>query len=226
MSEQPPVPPPETTPNWVAGVRRRMVFYLLAALLLALLAGALTFTYLEQLRAQAVPTAMVAVAQVDVAPGTILSAEMVAQEAVPEGLIPEGALRDPAEVIGHVALQPVVAHQIFLKAMLSGYREGALSARLPDGRWAMVLPSSWLISPVPSLEDGDRIDLVAYFKGDPQRDAGVIVTAVKILAVAREQDVVEHLTLAVDLDEAIKILYARVNGFAILPLLRPQGAGP
>jgi Flp pilus assembly protein CpaB len=203
-----------------------MVFYLLAALLLALLAGALTFTYLEQLRAQAVPTAMVAVAQVDVAPGTILSAEMVAQEAVPEGLIPEGALRDPAEVIGHVALQPVVAHQIFLKAMLSGYREGALSARLPDGRWAMVLPSSWLISPVPSLEDGDRIDLVAYFKGDPQRDAGVIVTAVKILAVAREQDVVEHLTLAVDLDEAIKILYARVNGFAILPLLRPQGAGP
>ncbi len=226
MSEQPLVPPPETTPNWVAGVRRRMVFYLLAAILLALLAGALTFTYLEQLRAQAVPTAMVTVAQVDVEPGTVIDEGMVAQQPVPEGLIPAGALRDPSQVIGHVALQPVVANQVFLKSMLSGYQEGALSAKLPDGRYAMVLPASWLVSPVPALAPGDRIDLVAYLKGDPPREAGVIVTAVQILSVAGQEREVDQLTLAVELEEAIKILYARINGFALLPLLRPQGAGP
>ena len=40
-------PPPETTPSWAAGVRRRIPFYLLAAFLLALLAAVVTFIYLE-----------------------------------------------------------------------------------------------------------------------------------------------------------------------------------
>ena len=49
--------PPETTPSWAAGVRRRIPFYLLAAFLLAVLAAVVTFIYLEQLRASMVPTA-------------------------------------------------------------------------------------------------------------------------------------------------------------------------
>ena len=55
-------PPPETTPSWAAGVRRRIPFYLLAAFLLALLAAVITFIYLEQLRASMVPTATALVA--------------------------------------------------------------------------------------------------------------------------------------------------------------------
>lgn len=39
MSEKPQAPPPETIPNWVAGVRRLMPFYILVAILLALLVG-------------------------------------------------------------------------------------------------------------------------------------------------------------------------------------------
>ena len=47
-------PSPETTPSWAAGVRRRLPFYLLAALVLAGLAGILTFLYLDRLRAEPV----------------------------------------------------------------------------------------------------------------------------------------------------------------------------
>ena len=47
-----PVPAsPETTPQWASGARRRIPFYLLASLLLALLAAVVTFIYLEQARA-------------------------------------------------------------------------------------------------------------------------------------------------------------------------------
>jgi hypothetical protein len=61
--QHPTAPPPETTPSWAAGVRRRLPFYLLAAFLLALLAAVVTFIYLEQLRASMVPTTTALVAR-------------------------------------------------------------------------------------------------------------------------------------------------------------------
>ncbi|NIS82045.1 MAG: hypothetical protein GTO14_17980 [Anaerolineales bacterium] len=61
--ERVPTPPPETTPSWAAGFRRRVPFYFLAAIMLALLAGALTFVYLDRLRAEAVPTGQALVAR-------------------------------------------------------------------------------------------------------------------------------------------------------------------
>jgi len=43
-----PTPPPETTPSWVAGFRRRIPFYIILAVLLAALAGILTFFFLNK----------------------------------------------------------------------------------------------------------------------------------------------------------------------------------
>jgi len=52
MSERPQVRAPETTADWVAGVRRRLPFYILVANFLALLALGLIFTsWVELLQA-------------------------------------------------------------------------------------------------------------------------------------------------------------------------------
>ena len=88
----------------------------------------------------------------------------------------------------------------------------------------MVLPSGWLVSPVPDIILGDRIDLVAYLSGQPVVEAGVIVGAVEVLEFKGSSANPERLTLAVTLEEAIAILYARANGFNLLTLLRPEGA--
>jgi Flp pilus assembly protein CpaB len=163
-------------------VRRRLPFYILAAFILAVAAGSLTFVYLERLRASAVPTHAALVARVDIRPGTVLDETMVEVRQVPDTVLPAGALESPAQAAGRAAIAPLAAGEVILPIRLSG-GEGGLASRLPDGRWAMVLPSGWLAAPLPSLAAGDRIELMAYQAGQPADEAGVIVSAVEVLEV-------------------------------------------
>ena len=220
---RPPLPPPETTPSWAYGVRRRLPFYLLAALLLALLAGVVTFIYLEQLRAAMVPTALALVARQPIRPGEIISDSMVEVRPVPEAVVPAERLTSAAQALGRTVLVPLAADEVILPQRLSGAGEAGLSRRLPDGRWGMVLPAAWLASPVPELAAGDRVDLLAYQAGQPVDQAALIVAGLEVLAVGGEAAEAQALTLAVKVEEAAAITYARANGFLILPLLRPAG---
>jgi Flp pilus assembly protein CpaB len=215
-------PSPETTPSWAAGVRRRLPFYLLAALLLAGLAGILTFLYLDRLRASTVPTRLAIVARQEIRPGTLLDGSMIEGRLVPEAILPANALSAPEQAVGRVAIVPLTANEVLLTSKLAG-GEAGLSSRLPDGRWAMVLPSGWLATPLPALAAGDRLDLLAYQPGAPLAEAAVIVSAVEVLETPSDPSAVGGLALAVTLDQASAVAYARGNGFLILPLLRPQG---
>jgi len=216
-------PPPETTPSWAAGVRRRLPFYLLAAFLLALLAAVVTFVYLEQLRSSMVPTAAALVARQAIRPGEIITEAMVEVRAVPEAVVPAERLTAAAQALGRTALVPLAAGEVILPQRLSGAGEAGLSRRLPDGRWAMVLPGSWLASPIPEIGVGDRVDLLAYQPGQPADQAAVIVSAIEVLGITGAAADAEALTLAVELEEAAAVTYARANGFLLLPLLRPAG---
>lgn len=225
MTEKPQVPAPETSPNWVAGVRRRMPFYIIIAVLLAVLAGALTFAFLEQLQAESVPTGQALVALQDIRPGTEITFDMVEVRRVPIAQLPRDAATETSQAVGRIVALPIVAGEVIIPERLAGTSaEGGLSAKLPDGRWALVLTRGWLISPIPEVKVGDRVDLVAYLTGDPQTDAGVIVSAVEIIDFSGSSGSPDQLTVAVTLDEAITILYAHVNKFNILPLLRPEGS--
>lgn len=216
--------PPQTTPNWSAGFRRRVPFYILAALLLGIIAAVLTFIYLDRLQAQAIPTTDVVLAVQDIHPGEEILAVGVEVRPVPASIIPAGAFSDVSEVIGRITANPIQASEIILPKDIEGERGSGLSARLPDGRWAMVLPSGWLVSPVPAIIPGDRIDLIAYLSGQPVKEAGVIVGAVQVLEFKGSSENPDRLTLVVTIEEAIAILYARSNGFNLLALLRPEGA--
>jgi Flp pilus assembly protein CpaB len=221
--DRPQSPPPETTPNWAAGTRRRVPFYLLAAILLSVLAGSLTYVYLDRLRAETLPSESTLVASRDIRAGEMLDESMVELRAVPQAILPAGHLTDLSQALGRVALFPIAANEVLLPKHFAGGPGSGLSARLPDGRWAMVLPSGWLASPVPELTSDDGLDLVAYQAGQPVEEAGVIVTAVQVLEFSGAAADADTLTLAVSLEEAVAILYARSNGFELLALLRPEG---
>ncbi len=221
--KRPSPPPPETTPNWAAGFRRRVPFYIITAVLLAILAGALTFIFLDRMWASTVPTGQAMVAREDIQPGTMVTEDMVEVRAVPEAILPADHLVDVSQAIGRVAVVPISANEVLLPNKFASAPGMSLSARLPDGRWAMVLPSSWFISPVPELTLGDRLDLVAYQSGQPVSEVGVIVSAIEILQFSGPAEKPELLTLGVTFDEAVAILYARINGFTLLALLRPEG---
>lgn len=215
-------PSSETTPSWAAGVRRRIPFYLTLAFLTAAVAGILTFVYLDSLRAAAVPTRLAIVARQEIRPGTLLDETMLESRPIPEAVLPSNALSSVADAAGRVVIVPLAAHEVLLASKLAGGELG-LSSRLPDGRWAMVLPSSWLATSLPGIQTGDRLDLLAYQPGAPVADAAVIVTAVEVIDAPVDSEA-DGLVLAVTLDQAAAVVYARGNAFLILPLLRPQGS--
>jgi Flp pilus assembly protein CpaB len=203
-----------------------LIFYLFAAILLAGLAGILTFTYLDRLRASSLPSNPAVVALVDIAPGETIAESMVAIQPLPESALPEGYLTDMSQAVGRVAAVPITAREVLLPIRFVGGTAEGLSGRLPDGRWAMILPVGWLISGTPELIEGDRLEIMAYQAGQPEDQVGVIVTAVEVLRIEGPPDNPDRLALAVDLDQARTILYARANGFSLLGLLRPAGSAP
>ena len=220
--QSPPANIPETTPGWTADVRRRIPFYVVTAVLIAGIAGVLTYNYLLQIRATSVPSKKVLVARVDVYPGELILSDMVEIQSVPEGILASGHLTQPAEAVGRIAVLPILAKEVVLSTRLSDGAKLSLSAQLPDGTWAMVLPGTWLASPLPEIALGDRLDLLAYQSGQPVESAGLIATAVQILSNSGESPMMDHLILAVSYDQARLILFSRANGFSILPLLRPK----
>lgn len=215
-------PLPETTPNWNEGQARRTPIYLLGALLLALLAGFLTYRYLQELRAQSVATGQALVAVREIRPGSVIAADSVEPRDVPEAVLPAGAITELEPAVGRTAAYPLAAGEVILQRDVVTEGGGGLSARLPDGRWAMILPAGWLVSPLPPATSGDRLDLVAYQTGQAVEEAGVIVSAVELLDEPTDE-AGGRLLLAVTMDEAVSILYSRSNGFQLLALLRPRG---
>jgi Flp pilus assembly protein CpaB len=164
----------------------------------------------------------VVVLTADLEVATELTSERVILKGVPGNVIPEGSLNDIGQVIGRVLARPMKANEILLRSDFVGEAGSGLSARLPEGRWAMVFPAGWLVSPLPPLISGDRLDLMADQAGQPVDEVGVIVSSVEVLEFEGTSSSPERLTLAVDLDQATAVLYARSNGFSLLPLLRPE----
>jgi Flp pilus assembly protein CpaB len=214
-------PSTETTPSWAAGVRRRIPFYLTLALLAAALAGILTFVYLDRLRAAAVPTRLAIVARQEIRPGTLLDETMVESRPVPEAVLPSNALSSVADAAGRVAIVPLVANEVLLTSKWLAANSGCL--RLPDGRWAMVLPRVDG-NPASGGHPGDRLDLLAYQPGAPIAEAVIVVTEVEVIDPPVDAAIADGLVLAVTIDQAAAVVYARGNGFLLLPLLRPQGS--
>lgn len=213
----------QTTPPWPGAARRRVPFYLLTAILLAAVAGILTYNYLQNVRAAAVATGKALVASQDISPGTVLNEELLELRDVPEAVLPSGYLSAVSQAVDRVALVPIAAGEVLLDGKLSGGAGEGLSARLPDGRWALTLPEGWLANPLPDLVAGDRIEIMAYQAGSPIDEAAVIVTGIEVLQFPIPGASQSRLTLAVTLEEATAILYARGNGFALMILLRPYG---
>lgn len=219
---QPPDPHSETTPTWPERARRRARFYLAASFLLALLAGILTFHYLDQIREKALPTGTALVARDDILPGTELEQALLEEKQVPLAILPGGYLRAREQAAGRSTLYPIAANEVIRRGDLVE-EGGGLSSRLPDGRWAMRLPQGWFVSPLPPSVLGDRLDVIAYQEGHTVESANMIVSEIELLSES-DPEGDGSLLIGVSLQEAQVILYAWANGFHLLGLLRPRGS--
>jgi len=214
---------PTTTPDWQAAVRRRTRFYLLVAVLLAVLFGVLVFQFFSR-QQQMVPgelTSVVFAAQ-EIKSGTTLSAEILEVREVSVRAIPGSHFSYKEQAIGQVTLYPLVEGEVLLPEKLAGDRGGAVAQRCPPGKWCVSIPVAWFIATPPDLAVGDRLEIASVLPGNSLEEAGFIATTVQVVALPGGEEFPAYV-LAVDDQEAMSLLYARANKFQLLVLLRPAG---
>lgn len=214
---------PTTTPDWQAAVRRRTQFYLLVAILLAVLFGVLVFQFFsrQQQMAPGELTPAVFAAQ-EIMSGTTLTAEILEVRDVSVRAVPGSHFSYKEQAIGKVTLYPLVEGEVLLPEKLAGDRGGAVAQRCPPGKWCVSIPVAWFIAAPPDLAVGDRLEIASVLPGNSLEEAGFIAATVRVVALPGDEEFPAYV-LAVDGQEAISLLYARANEFQLLVLLRPAG---
>jgi len=214
---------PTTTPDWQAAVRRRTRFYVLVAVLLAVLFGFLVFQFFsrQQRLAPGELTPAVFAAQ-DIEIGTLLTAELLDVRDVSIRAVPDSHLTFKEQAIGKLALYPLTKGEVVLPEKLAGDQGGAVAQRCPSGKWCVSIPVAWFIAAPPDLAEGDRVEIASALPGKSLSEAGFIATEVQVVALPTEEEFPAYV-FALDDQEALSLLYAHANEFQLLVLLRPAG---
>lgn len=214
---------PTTTPDWQAAVRRRTRFYVLVAVLLAVLFGVLVFQFFSRQQRIAPGELISAVfAAQEIKIGTTLTAEMLDVRDVSVRAVPGAHFSYQEQAIGQVTLYLLVEGEVLLPEKLVGNKGGAVAQRCPAGKWCVSIPVAWFIAAPPDLAEGDRVEIASVLPGRSLEEAGFIATKVQVVALPKDEEFPAYV-LAVDDQEALSMLYARANEFQLLVLLRPAG---
>jgi Flp pilus assembly protein CpaB len=196
---------------------------------IALLAGALvTFAVwqssLERVRGE--EGVEVIVAARDIPARTVLTADALRTVSLPRSAVPAGSLTSVDAAEKRILRDPLYAGELVNERHLA-QRGSDLSASLliPSGKpYAFNLPVSMFIAAPPRLQVHDRIDVVAYPRGKPISEGGVIVPNLEIIDLSpRATDNASEtlfLTVGATSDEIVRILAAR-EGFTLAIALRP-----
>jgi len=198
-------------------------------LVIAVLAGALVTLIVysaQQNRLTDEDAVTVVVATVDIPARTALSRDLLANTAMPRRLVPSGAITSTSDAEGRLLRDPLYKGAVLVDKQLAA--KGAdLSASLliPPGKpYAFNLPVGMFLSAPPRLQLHDRIDIVAYPKGRPISEGGVIVADLEIIDLTpRSADNANQstfLTVAATADEIVRVLAAR-DGQSLAIALRP-----
>ncbi len=147
---------------------RRGWLWISAGVLLAILAGLLTFQLTSQLQVSAqtreerdVPTTPVVVAAVDIPAFAQIDNTQVTLQEIPVHLAPKDALDSVEDAVDRLSLAPVSAGEILVKARLADPTDddAPIPYTMAEDRVLMAVPATSLMGRLDMLSVGDRIDL-------------------------------------------------------------------
>jgi pilus assembly protein CpaB len=159
--------------------RTRGFLWLLAGLIVALLAGVVGFMTLSGAIAQrsgaggGAPYAAVVTAAQAVPPRSLIKPSDVMVRNIPVNAIPEGALRDVNEAIGKISLTELYPGEVLLRQRLADPNvksgDGRAALALSDDQVLIAYPANDLLTKAGVLKPGDRVDLLFSVRVDPNR---------------------------------------------------------
>ena len=141
---------------------------------------------------------------------------------VPRQALPADHLSFKEQAVGQLTLYPLVEGEVILPGKLAVEQGSALAQRCPAGKWCISIPVAWFVAAPPNLAEGDRLEIASALPGKSLEEAGFIATQVQVVGLPGGGENPAYV-LAVDDQEALNLLYARVNEFQLLVLLRPAG---
>ena len=159
--------------------RTRGFLWLLAGLIVAMLAGVVGFMTLSGATAQrsgagsSAPDVPVVVAAQAVPVRSLIKPSDVMIRNIPVNSLPEGALRDTNEAIGKLNLAELFPGEVLLRQRVVDPNvkssDGRIALALADDQVLIAYPANDLLSRSGVLKPGDRVDLLFSIRVDPNR---------------------------------------------------------
>lgn len=150
--------------------QRRGWIWLSAGVLLALMAGLLTFRTINEAtnsaalsRLEDMPTIQVLVAAQNIAPRTLIDESMVKLQEIPATLVPEGYFRSTVDVLSKFSDTPIVAGEILLQHRLLSPTDANAPViyRMNANEVLIAIPATAILGQVGMVAVGNRLD-IAY----------------------------------------------------------------
>lgn len=215
---------------------------LIAGVIVALLAGAGTFVWLQKRAAiqnRAVVTRSVVVAATDIPWGKVLDAAQVKTVSFLKTSLPQGSFSEPSDVIGRTLLYPVKEGEPLFDSQLAptSVKTGGVSALISPNKRAMAVSVDKVIGVSGFINPGSHVDVLVTISrqsGDEGRQLPVVTKTVlenvRVLAVGTETErigkpdkpgSVDVITLEVTPGEGEKLALAATEGKVMLALRNP-----
>ncbi len=202
---------------------------LIAGIVVALLAGSITFGWLQKrttVQNRAAATQQVVVAAVDLAWGRVLDAAQVKTVPFLQSSLPRGCFSQPSEVAGRTLLYPVRAGEPIFESQLAPRtaEAGGIAAVIRPRERAMAVKVDKVIGVSGFIHPGNRVDVVATFDrlgNDPTPTTKTVLENVLVLAAGVELEKtgkgekpapVDVITLEVSAAEGEKLALAATEG--------------
>ena len=162
--------------------RTRGFLWLLAGLIVAMLAGVVGFMTLSGATAQrsgggggAADVPVVVAAQAVPIRSLIKPSDVVVRN-IPVSAVPEGALRDTGEVIGKLNLAELYPGEVLLRQRVVDPNvkssDGRIALAVADDQVLIAYPANDLLSRSGVLKPGDRVDLLFSVRGGSEPGLG------------------------------------------------------
>lgn len=224
--------------------RRKGWMWMLAGVLLAMLAALLVYRLLStavqtSAKEPQVTTQPVIVALQDIPLRTVIDESMVAVREIPTDFVPQDAAVDLNDVVGKMAIVDIKEGEIVLLSRVESPTNVTrnIALTIPEGQVVIALPAQDLLNRVGMIKPGDHVDILFSLgvgEGDPTKTIAinalqnVVIQAVVVPPTlgANEQggpptSEDKAILVAVDPQDALVLKYLLDSGAALDFALRP-----
>jgi pilus assembly protein CpaB len=204
---------------------------LIAGIIVALLAGAGTYAWLQKraaVQSQTGATQPVVVAAADLSWGKVLDASQVKIVSFLKTSLPPGCFSQPSQVAGRTLLYPVKAGEPLFETQLAptSVKTGGVSAIISKNKRAMAVKVDKVIGVSGFINPGNHVDVLVTVEGITK----TVLENVLVLTVGQQMEMtgnqekpvpVDVITMEVTSDEAEKLAMAASAGKIMLALRNP-----